>query len=88
MTDNNVFDHIKRALELIPMSASAAAVMRHAEREGFAKGHHGNDILLTPQGERDAFVAGELMTGRICRYYIVRWSVACKRPSNCGRAVV
>ena len=42
MTDNNVFDHIKRALELIPMSASAAAVMRHAEERALPK-----DIMAT-----------------------------------------
>lgn len=64
---NKPLNHVKRALELIPISAPAAVVMRHAERGKFARGHHGNDILLTPQGERDAFEMGALMEGRVSR---------------------
>lgn len=62
---DDALNHIKRALNLIPAQASAAALMRHAERGQFARGHHGNDIPLTPQGERDAHAAGQLMAGRI-----------------------
>lgn len=63
----DALNHIKRALDLIPAHAPAAALMRHAERGQFARGHHGNDIPLTPQGERDAHAAGQLMAGRISR---------------------
>jgi len=63
----DALNHLKRALDLIPARAPAAALMRHAERGRFARGHHGNDIPLTPQGERDAFAAGQLMAGRISR---------------------
>lgn len=64
---DDALNHLKRALDLIPAHAPAAVLMRHAERGQFARGHHGNDIPLTPQGERDVFAAGQLMTGRISR---------------------
>jgi len=64
---DDALNHLKRALDLIPARAPAAALMRHAERGQFARGHHGNDIPLTSQGERDAHAAGQLMAGRISR---------------------
>ncbi|MGI9297972.1 MAG: histidine phosphatase family protein [Gammaproteobacteria bacterium] len=52
---------------MIPRSALAAGVMRHAERGPLPRGEHGNEVLLTEQGERDALAAGRLMKGRISR---------------------
>lgn len=63
----DAFAHIKKAMSLIPRSALAAAVMRHAERGPIPRGDHGNEILLTARGERDASEAGRLMKGRIAR---------------------
>lgn len=58
--------HIEEAMSLIPTNKAAAMLVRHAERPGMTKGHHGNELLLTPQGERDSYSAGKLMHGRIC----------------------
>ena len=60
------FTHAACALELIPIDTPAMALMRHAERYGITKGHHGNDIPLTPQGEKDAAEMGNLLQGRVC----------------------
>ena len=53
------------ALALIPPAAPAAALMRHAERGEIPKGTSGNEVLLTPQGGRDAEEMGRLMRGRV-----------------------
>jgi len=53
--------YIKEAMSLIPENTAAAMLVRHAERP---RGHK-NDVLLTPQGLKDAFSAGELMKGRV-----------------------
>lgn len=58
--------YIKEAMSLIPKNTAAAMLVRHAERPGIIPGHHGNELLLTPQGEKDSFAAGELMRGKIC----------------------
>lgn len=58
--------HAICALALIPPGASAMALMRHAERYGMTKGHHGNDILLTPQGKKDSTEMGRLFRGHVC----------------------
>ena len=66
MTANKIaFGHARKALALIPDNAAVAVLMRHAEREKFAYGHHGNDIPLTERGKQDAFNMGKLMAGRI-----------------------
>ncbi len=65
----NTFSHVEEALKLIPPNAPVAVVMRHAERGQFAVGHHGNDILLTPQGEQDSLNMGILMKGRIAQLF-------------------
>lgn len=56
--------HAASALALIPPEASAAVLMRHAERGEFAKGDHGNEVLLTKQGEKDAVVMGGVFQNR------------------------
>ena len=53
------------ALALIPPAAPAAALMRHAERGEIPKGTSGNEVLLTPQGGRDAEEMGRLLRGRV-----------------------
>lgn len=59
MTTNiPAFLHAEAALRLIPPSSPAAVLMRHAERYEFAKGDHGNEVLLTPQGKKDAATMG------------------------------
>ncbi|MCY4046613.1 MAG: histidine phosphatase family protein [Candidatus Dadabacteria bacterium] len=63
----NAFDHIGKAMDVIPPDALAAAVMRHAERGKIPEGEHGNDVLLTARGERDAVEAGKIMRGGISR---------------------
>lgn len=56
--------HAASAVALIPPNASAAVLMRHAERGEFAKGDHGNEVLLTKQGEKDAVVMGGVFQNR------------------------
>ena len=65
MNDGESLEHVGKVLRMIPASAPAAAVMRHAERAKFANGHHGNDIMLTAQGKRDALEMGVAMKGRV-----------------------
>ncbi len=50
------------ALRLIPDGAKVAVLMRHATRGKIAKGYHGNDVLLTPQGEKDAIAMGSVFS--------------------------
>ena len=57
--------HAVAALGLIPPGAPAAALMRHAERGEIPKGTSGNEVLLTPQGGRDAEEMGRLLRGRV-----------------------
>lgn len=65
MTPNiQAIRHAEAALRLIPPAASAAVLMRHAERGEFAEGDHGNDVLLTPQGKKDAITMGRLFGER------------------------
>lgn len=63
-TNNRAIRHAEAALRLIPPGAATAVLMRHAERGEFAKGDHGNDVLLTPQGEKDAIAMGRVFGER------------------------
>ena len=50
---------------MIPPTAPAVAIMRHAERGEIPPGALGNEILLTKKGKQDALKAGQMMKKRI-----------------------
>jgi len=60
----SALQHAAGALALMPPAARIVILMRHAERSAFAKGHHGNDAHLTPQGKKDAAAMGALLKER------------------------